>query len=161
MRSLSADAIKAMLGQTTDLMFFALLTVRPPEGQSGETLRFVNNNENIIHNGEEYLAFPFEISLPADTEEAPPVVRVKVDNVDRSMVSMLRTFIEPLRVKLEVISYSSATSNTEIGPMDFLLLSYNNLQTGSIEFSLGYESDILNEAATRDSFSPSIAPALF
>lgn len=52
------------------------------------TIRLVNNTENITYQGDEYIAFPFELDpIPEVTRGSLPSVALKVSNVDRQIQS--------------------------------------------------------------------------
>lgn len=186
MRTISADTLKEMFAANTGLVFLHLLTISHPNWL--ETYRFVNDTQDLVYNSNTYTALPFEATLPADEDDLPPTVTVRLDNIDKYLVEILRTLTDPPDVSLEIVSrYYSASyfradvwhDNThdwqnqnvlgeesivvtsEIGPIAFKMLSYSNMAYSTIEIELGYESDILNEAATKDIFSPNSAPGLF
>ena len=119
------------------------------------------DQQDQVHGSTTYKAMGFEVTLPADTEERVPEVRVAVDNVDRQIVAALRGISGPPTVTLEVVRVDPAGAvNTEIAPMSFRLnqAQYDALR---VEGALGYEADYLNEPAVRHRFDNTIAPGLF
>lgn len=186
MRTISAEALKEMFAENTGLVFLHLLTITHESWT--ETYRFVNDNQDLVYNGNTYTALPFEATLPSDEDDVPPNVTLKIDNIDKNLVEILRSLISPPTATLEIVSrYYSAeyfkssvwhqtihewedrnvltnenvVITSEIGPIEFKMLSYTNMAYTTIEIELGYEADILNEAASKDIFSPNNAPGLF
>lgn len=85
-----SDASKAELfAQETDACFAYLLVIEHPSLE--EPLRFNDSGEDIVSNGETYSAFPFELSLPDDDENAAPRAKLRIDNTTREIVATIRT----------------------------------------------------------------------
>lgn len=57
----------------------------------------------IVSRGETYRHALLSVSLPDDKEGAAPRARVSFDNVDRSMVELLRTITGVPQVKFEIV----------------------------------------------------------
>ena len=53
--------------------------------QLAEVIRCVNNKVAITSNGNEYIAFPFEIVLPDSKSDSPPQATLRIDNVSREI----------------------------------------------------------------------------
>ena len=124
-----------------------------------ETIRVCSNDLPVNCRGYDYVPFPFEIVLPDDNDEAPPRVRLRIDNVDRRIVSEIRRITgNPITVRLRVV-LASSPSTEEVGPMEFSLrdVIYN---ATTIEGTLMYE-DLLNEPFPRDTFTPAKFPGMF
>lgn len=156
-RSLSSAAKAAIFAPQTGEAFLVLLTLA--HYSFAATLKFAANDQNVWHQGSEYLAFPFEIMLPDDTDEAPPKVTLKIDNVDRRIIQEIRQVPgDPITVTLFLVTASSPDL-VEAGPYQFVLrdVSYS---AATIEGTLAYE-DILSEPFPADSFTPDRFPGLF
>jgi len=54
-------------------------------------VRVVNDTQNITSNGQEYIAFPFQVVLPDDFENQLPRSRVSIANVGRDLMFWLET----------------------------------------------------------------------
>jgi len=145
-----------LLKQETGEAFLVLLTIDHDDLTA--PIRVVNNHENITSNGNEFIAFPFEIELPGAGGDSLPEVTLRIDNVDRQIVQAIRSISGPPTVTLEVIMAS--TPNTiEAGPYEFTLrdATYDAL---TVEGRLQFQ-DILNEPYPADSFGPSGFQGLF
>lgn len=154
-RTLSSVAKQAMFGQETAEVFLLLLTIA---GTGITTLHFVNNYENVTSNGQVYTAFPFEIALPEDTEERPPRMRIKIDNVDRQIVQAVRSLTSPPTITLSVV-LASQPNTVEASFPGFTLrnVRYDALV---VEGELLAE-DVLSEPYPAGSFTPTVFQGLF
>jgi hypothetical protein len=155
-RTLSAPALAALNAQSTDKVFLALLTITHPG--MAQTVRVVNDMVNLTSRGNDYIALPFQIDLPAEIEEELPRVRLTIDNVDRLLVEAIRTLTSPPTIALEVV-LASSPDTVEAGPFPFALRNaeYDSLVvTGELAFE-----DVLNEGFPAHSFTPNLFPGVF
>lgn len=154
-RTLSTVAKQAIFSQETAEVFLLLLDIAHA---SIPTIRVVNNQENITSGGEEYLAFPFEITLPDEKEESLGQMKLSIDNVDRAIVQAVRTLTSPPTITLTVV-LASQPDTVEASFDGFVLrgVTYNALV---VEGNLMLE-DVLNEPYPQDSFTPNLFAGLF
>lgn len=160
MRQVSIEGIRSLFAQETAHVWVPALTFTPP---SSAVINIVANTQDVIYpplTGDVYLAMPFELSLAPDTEDTVPQARIRVDNVDQSIVALLRTITEPLPVTLRVFRIEPDLTVFQELSSQFHLLSVT-IDSLIVEGTLGYNIDFLNEPAVRDSFTPSVAPGLF
>lgn len=146
----------AAFAQQTDQVFLVLLTIN--HASLAEPIRVVNNYENVTHDSNTYIGFPFDIELPGDFEEALPSVRLTICNVDRQIVYAIRTLTGPPTIRIKVV-LASAPEDVQAGPYVMTLreADYNSLTvSGTI-----MPEDVLNEVFPGDSFTPAVAPGLF
>lgn len=155
-RALSTTAKTAIFSQETAEVFLLLLTVAHASLPS--PLRFVNNQENITSGGNEYVAFPFEITLPDEKEESIPRMKLAIDNVDRQIVQAVRSLTSPPTITLTVV-LASQPNTIEASFTGFVLrdVTYNALV---VEGSLMLE-DVLNESFPQHSFTPNLYAGLY
>jgi hypothetical protein len=59
-----------------------------------ETIRVVNNVEDVVSGGGTYVGLPFSIELPGEGE-LPGEAGIAIDNVDRRTVEAMRTIQTP------------------------------------------------------------------
>lgn len=99
-----------------DEAILVLLTITHP---SIEPIRVVNNApaedgaNDIVSRGETFIAFPFTLELPGDTEEEP-TARIRIANVpyeddagnDRRVSDSLRALTSPPEMAMEIIRSS-------------------------------------------------------
>ena len=88
---------------STNEAIFVLLTFITPS----ETIRVVNNNEDVISRGDTFIAYPFTIVLDTDDGESQPEISLTIDNVDLMLMTAIRGILEPPRIKLELVLSST------------------------------------------------------
>lgn len=155
-RPVSATFRAAVYGEETAEVFLQLLRIYHASIVGGP-IRLVNDTNNLISNGEEYIACPFQINFPDDREGVLPEVQLAIDNVDRQMVATLRTITTPLEVELELV-VASTPDVVEVPPQRFTMrmASWNiNTVTGTLKFE-----DILNEQFPGGTFTAALWPGL-
>jgi hypothetical protein len=99
----SSLAVRALLGLEPDEVVIALLTI---EHEAIDTIRVNNDNVDHVSNGETFLSFPFNITLPPDAEE-PGVARLEIANVDRSIIEAIELMDGPCVCTVQIILAST------------------------------------------------------
>jgi hypothetical protein len=99
----SAAAVRALLGLEPDDVVLVLLTISHPEI---ETIRVTNNNEDVLSNGNTFLAFPFDITLPPDSED-PGAAQLTIANVDRKIIGALEDITDPPDCEAQIVLAST------------------------------------------------------
>lgn len=122
-----------------------------------EPLRVVNNKSDITSNGEVYTAFPFEIELPSDLEDAPPNARLRIDNVSREIGQTIRSISTPPSLTVQVVRGDAPdTVELEFSGMVLRNVRYDALTVqGDLEFE-----DLTREPFPAITFSPADFPGL-
>ena len=87
--------------QDTDEVWLVLVTIEHAELTA--PIRVVNNTQNITSGGDDYIAFPFDVTLPDSREDAPSAARLVIDNVSREIAEAIRTISSAPSVTIEVI----------------------------------------------------------
>lgn len=155
MNNLSPALIAQLMGQESDDPFLTLLTLSHP---SFSDVRLVNNSENVISNGLEFQAFPFQLRLPADDGESAREVSIEFDNVSLELINEIRSVTSAIHVKMEMILASIPDDiQYEIAEMKINTLSYNKDRV-SAKLSL---DGFLNTEMTSEKYSPDLFPGLF
>lgn len=165
MRNLSQETLNAIFAQQTDKAFYILLTIIPDERERRENLYVYNANETengeprkIMHKGNEFIAYPFEINLPPEGSEVSGTIKLTIANVDRIIVETIRSIRYPMKARLEVVM-SSDLETTEAGPWEMKLTNV----TGD---ALTIEGDLIvdrfmDEPFPKNKMDASIFPAMF
>ena len=84
-----SDTLKrAVLGITSDQVLVTLLTF---SGDGFTTFRVCDNDTDITSNGDIFTAFPFEIVLPGDREDAPAAT-LRIANVSKEIGQAIDEF---------------------------------------------------------------------
>lgn len=100
-RALSSYARQQAYALTSGDAWLVLCTISHPP--TGTILRVVNNTVDIVSRGQTFTAYPFKITLPHETGEGIGAATLEIDNVDRTLVDMLRAAVIAPTVKIEVI----------------------------------------------------------
>ena len=139
MSTLSPLAISSSLARETGEVFLILLEISHSSLIKPHYL--VNNTENIVSGGNTYTAYPFDIQLQDENDESLGTVKLIIDNVDRSLVALIRQMSEPPSFVIKLV-LSSQPDIVEITISDLKLreCSYNRY---TIEGEL-YSDDILS-----------------
>lgn len=85
---------------SSEAAWLALLTITTPDS----VLRFVNNTEAVVSNGETYEAFPFSIVIPGDNGETLPKVTLQIQNFDEQIVEAIRSQATPPAVTCQLVT---------------------------------------------------------
>jgi Domain of unknown function (DUF1833) len=101
MRTLSANALRSAFAQQTDEVWLVLLTIHHPG--LADDIRLVNDNSGLTSNGEVFVPFAFKLELPAEDPDNPGEARLTVDNIDRTIVTAMRSLSTPPEVTIQVI----------------------------------------------------------
>jgi len=157
-RPLSSVAKQAIFAAQTGEVFVVLLELEHPNFAG--IIQVCSNDLAIASRGNTYVPFPFEIILPDEAEDSAPRVTLRIDAIDRRLISELRSVVTvvPVTVRMMVV-IASSPDVLEVGPMEFSLRDVEYSAT-TIEGTLLYE-DVLNESFPGDTFSPARFPALF
>jgi hypothetical protein len=144
-----------MFAADTDEVWLLLLTIEHPT--LATPLRFVNNLESVTSRGNLYQAFPFEIELPGQDPESIGEARVKLDNIDRSIVASLRAMTVPPTATFEII----LASQPDVIEASFegLTLRNTDYDALSVRGVLRFE-DIVSEPVSVQ-MTPGRFPAMF
>ena len=124
-----------------------------------QPIRVVNDNQDLISNGNTFVAMAFRCTLPDDREGQMPSARISLDNVGAELVAPLENsnggegatvrIMEVLRSNPDVIEWE--------GTLDLKNVELSNMEVSG---ELGYE-EILNRPAVLLTYRPDIAPGLF
>jgi hypothetical protein len=154
---LSNQLIAQMFAQESGDPFLILVTLTHPDFAG--PVRLVNNQEDIVSNGETFSAFPMEITLPIDDESnSAREIQITFANTGLELVDELRGVQTPINVQLDMI-LASTPDIVEFSFQEFKLrqVSFNQF---TIQGSL-YMDDFLNTELTSENYSPSIYPGLY
>ncbi len=120
-------------------------------------IRVVNNKVDITSNGDPYIAFPFELTLPDNLEDAPPRARLKIDNISREIAQAIRLISTPADVTIQVVRQDD---------FDTVEMTWPAMRLTNVRWdALSVEGDLEFENLTREpypahTFSPAEFPGL-
>lgn len=166
MRTVSLEFLNAAYSQETDEVIICLLTFYHEDSEepiylSSDPTTRISDNPLIYatySRGNEYLYLPFEFTLPDDKSDSPPRVQITLDNVNRQLVSLLRSFTSPPTVKLELI----LASDPDTVEVELPVLKMSSVQITEKNISAELVADsLINEPFPGRSFTPGAFPGLF
>lgn len=156
-RTVSALARQAMYAPQTGECFLVLLELSHPN--MAVPIRVTSDSVSTFSQASTFQAFPFQISMPADTDDAPPRVELAIDAIDRSIIQAVRSLSgAPLTVRQWIV-LASTPDTVEAGPFEFDLreVEYDAFEVrGSLRYT-----DLAAEPYPSDEFSPSNTPGIF
>jgi hypothetical protein len=155
-RSVTLTARQALYAQETGEAFLVLLTM--DHADLGAPIRVSSDAVDTVSRGNTFLAFPFQLSLPDDTDDRPPRARLTIDNVDRTIVQTLRQISSAPTVLIEVVR--GADPNTVEAAFPDFELSNASYDVLTVQGDLTLES-FLREPYPAARFTPAGFPGLF
>lgn len=165
-RVLSSGFLSALYAQESEEVVVCLLTVDHPELEapirlsSDPTVRI--SADPLIYattsRGEEFVYLPFEFNLPDDKSDSPPRVQLSVDNVERSLVGVLRSFSTPASILVELV-LASDPDTVEIAKPSLQL---SDVSIDDLKVNATLVADpLINEPHPAGQFTPGSFPGLF
>lgn len=156
MRTLSNPLLAQLYASNSNDPFLVLLTLTHPSFVS--TVYLVNNNEDIISNGNTFVAFPMDITIPADDGRTEKNAQIVFDNVSLELIDEIRSVTSPIEVQLQMVLASDPdTVEIELSELKMGNVSYN---ASTITADL-YLDDFLNTDLSNEKYTPTIYPGLF
>lgn len=98
-------------------LFFIVFT---SEGLD-EPVRFVGSKEDYTVGGQDYIGYPFEISLPSDDGETISSVSLSIGNVRRELTQAIRSISETIYIEYWV-ALADDPETIQEGPFEMTLL---------------------------------------
>lgn len=157
MRDLSNNTLAQLFTQSSDDPFLTLYTLDHPDW--ADPIYLINNTEEIISNGETYIPFPVNITLPVDDGETIRSSKITLDNVSRDLIDIIRSTTDnEISVKLQMVLASDPdTVEIELGEMKIISVQYD---AQKISATLTMD-DFLNTEVSGEKYTPSLYPGLF
>lgn len=122
MRNLSATARRAIFSGETEEIFLPLLVIEDVGIAGNEPLRFVSNTESVWSRAhgeatvQEYLGWPFGLSLPDERDDQPTGMRLEIDNVDPRIMAAIRPLTAAPLLTIYIV-LASSPDVVEAGPV--------------------------------------------
>ena len=153
-RTLSVVATGAVLDQQRTALFLPVLKI-----VHGTTEFYVvDGRETVTYDGNDYLPYPFSISLPMESEDRPPQVTLSIDNVDRLLEELIRSITTPPTV---ILSYllNGTPPTLEVGPISFIMRTAER-NAATITMRLTFAA-VLDEPFPSSVMTPGTYPGIF
>lgn len=155
-RTTSATFKQAAFAQETAEAVIVLIQIDHPT--LSDPIRLSSDGADTIHNGDTYVSYPFNLSLPDDPQEGLTKGQLTVDNVGRDIVPWLRAMASAPTVTIKVVLASDPdTVEAEFTNFELTNVSYD---AQTITGDLGITT-FMNEPYPGGSFLPSQYPGLF
>jgi hypothetical protein len=157
MRNYSASARQNLLATSADEPFLVLLEIT--HADLVVPVRVVNDTQNLTSNASEFIACPFDITLPDDVSGQVPQAKLEIDNIGRDLTQWLEysrggqgaicRIMQVMRSDPNVIEFDMA--------LDLMNMVITNETVTGI---LGFQN-MLNRTGTVTTFTPQTAPGLW
>jgi len=121
--------------QSTDEVILELLTISHEDFSSD--LRLVRNNENIVSQGDTFIASQFDLTWPQDREGEAPRASLKHQNISRELVAVIRGIRTPPSITMQVILASDP--NTVQFEVTGMVIGKMDYDANTIQFELTFE----------------------
>jgi hypothetical protein len=155
-RNVSDPFRQAVFAQETGEAILVLMEIDHPD--LAEPIRVTHNDIDVVSNGSTYIAFPFQIELPTDSDNKAPTARLTIDNVDRRITETVRQIQSPPTVDMRVVRGSDPdTIETEFPQFQLRNITYD-AQTISGELNV---EQFAAEPYPAGRFTPAEFPGLF
>lgn len=154
-RTLSAIFKRMAFAQETSEAVVVLLTITHPDLPS--PIYCARYSMDFTSRGNVYKAFPFEPTLPLDTADELPQATIVIENVDRVIVSTVRTLVGKPAITLEVV-VASDPDNPQV--VLNLLLNEAKYDALTVTCTMAWES-FLGEPYPAHSINPGDFPGVF
>jgi hypothetical protein len=155
-RTVSSLTRQALYAAETGEVFLILLTISHP--QLVAPIRVTSDGVDTSSRGNSFIAFPFELVLPDDQESKSPRARLIIDNIDRQIVSAVRSLTSSPNILIEIVR-AAAPEVVEAQFIDFKLVNIS-YDSHVVQGDLTLE-DFTAEPFPAGSFSPNLFPGLF
>lgn len=133
-RSVSSVFKSSSIASRTDEAFLILITIDHDDLAS--PIRVTSDGVNTTSNGNTFIAFPFEIHMPDDTDKGVPSASISIDSVDRSVVEAIRTIDSPASVTIQyVLASDPDTIEAEASMLELVDTEWDRVKvTGTISY---------------------------
>lgn len=172
-RSISANFREAVNAQEDGSVAIFLLTIQHDDESPNEPLRFSGDpTERVddiplvyktVSRGDDYFYLPMQIVLPDEREGSAPTAQIKISNINREVLPLIRSVTTPARAKIELLFYTagspSSLDEVEVETPWLDIISIRNVaQELSLDLTL---NSMTAEMLPTDSFDPAAFPGLF
>lgn len=99
--TISAAGAAELAAQECASAWLVLLTLDHPE--LDQPIRVTSDAVATISNGLTFEPFPFEVTLPDDTEGRAPQAQLRIDNTSQEIIAALRGLTTPPTLKIEIV----------------------------------------------------------
>lgn len=125
-------------------------------------VRLVRNTENITSDGEEFVAYAFDIKLPDDKSDQPTEATIAIDNVNKLIGRTIQGLAENPNDKALVSCWLIIASDPDVRQLMFSELTVQDFEIDEFTVAVSLSNDPLSdELVPADQFNLANAPGLF
>lgn len=154
-RTLSSSGLAEALSEQTGEVWFAVIILSHADFAS--TLRFAARTEDFTHDGNTYVAAPFDVVLPTDAERELPQGTIDVDGTDTTVLAAIRAVSTPVTFECRIIRESDP-NDVEVGPW---VGEIRGFRYGTTIQAPWEPEPILSETYPADAYDPANFPGMF
>ncbi|WP_319758162.1 hypothetical protein [uncultured Sphaerochaeta sp.] len=125
---------------------------------TGFVFRFIDNNEQAVISGEEFLPKGFDYT-PADPQADDATSNIKIEDIDRQIIQALQETLDPVTVSVGLIQFDVPDTYLE-NPVEFMLDSVSAPGDGSVILELA-KKGLLGYTASGTAYDATNFPGLF
>ena len=157
MRNISLSGSRNLLATSSSEPMLVMLEITHVD--LAVAIRVVNNTENVVSQGNTFLATAFELLLPDDIEGQIPQATLSVDNVGQELTQWLEVSRggQGARCRMMMVSPSLPNLLEYDMTMDMTGLKIDNQKVSA---QLGFVNT-LGRSAVAKTFTPATAPGLW
>lgn len=145
--TISAAGTAELAAQECGTAWTALLTISHPGLPA--PLRVTSDGVITISNGNTFDPFPFELTLPDDSEGKIPRARLRIDNTTQQLIALLRGLLTPPALTVQLVrSAAPDVIEREWAGLEWQSSSYD---VGAITGVLGFD-DLASEEFPYETF---------
>jgi len=154
---ISTAQMRELLSENNPEAYIGLLRIQHPSLANDLLLAY--NTDTVHRTDGDYLPFPFELSIPDDTDDEIAPLQLTIDNASLEVSNQLRSIQGEPKVIFRVVLASEPDTDLA-GPF------YMNLKTStgdvhSIKGSLSYEDDIWKQQVPAQVYSPANSKGMY
>ena len=164
----NVDFLAQANAQESGVVVVLLMTITHPDWvapvrlSTDPTQRITETSSDVIYGtqsrGNDYLFLPAQITLPSQTEEAPPQMRISIDNVSRDLVAEIRALSSPPAFQVELVTADDPDTVLAMWP-EFLMA---NIQYNATTINADLVIETLQaEPYPAGTFTPAEFPGVF
>lgn len=144
MRNYTSAAKQNLLATSADEPFLILLEITHTDLAS--PIRVVNDVQNIVVDGDTYVAMPFRVTLPDDVKGQMPQAKLEVDNIGRELTQWLEVSGGGQGAKCKIMQVLRPTAT--LYAVDYFLEDYTSAVDYFVEFEITL--DLTNLSITNE-----------
>lgn len=103
----STQFLDSLIAAQSDQALTTLLTFEHPS--LSPPIRVTNNTQDIVSGGQTFIAFPFALTPPSDSENTSSA-GIAIANADRRISAALEGLLDPVKVTIQMVLTSSPST---------------------------------------------------